>query len=57
MALSAAAKRVELGARIRTIDRPAVAVALIASEFARARVALLASVGEDIDASRLQAEH
>ena len=57
MALSAAAKRVELGARIRTIDRPAVAVALIASEFARARVALLACVGEDIDASRLQAEH
>jgi CheY-like chemotaxis protein len=57
MALSAAAKRVELGARLRTIDRPAVAVALIASEFARARTALLASVGEDIEADRLQAEH
>jgi signal transduction histidine kinase/CheY-like chemotaxis protein len=55
MALSSAAKRVELGARMRTIDRPAVAVALVASEFARARVALLASVGEDIGS--LQAEH
>ncbi|WP_166210295.1 hybrid sensor histidine kinase/response regulator [Cognatiluteimonas telluris] len=43
MALSAAAKRVELGARMLTLDRPAVAVALIASEFAHARRALLAS--------------
>jgi signal transduction histidine kinase/CheY-like chemotaxis protein len=43
MALSAAAKRVELGARMQTLDRPAVAVAMIASEFARARVALEAS--------------
>jgi CheY-like chemotaxis protein len=43
MALSAAAKRVELGARMQTLDRPAVAVALIASEFARARVALEAT--------------
>ena len=57
MALSAAAKRVELGARMRTIDRPAVAVALIASEFVRARVALLASVDENIPDSRLEAEH
>jgi signal transduction histidine kinase/CheY-like chemotaxis protein len=40
MALSAAAKRVELGARMQTLDRPAVAVALIASEFARVRAAL-----------------
>jgi HPt (histidine-containing phosphotransfer) domain-containing protein len=43
MSLSAAAKRVELGARMLTLDRPAVSVALIASEFARARMALLAS--------------
>jgi CheY-like chemotaxis protein len=43
MALSAAAKRVELGARLQTLDRPAVAVALIASEFARARTALMAA--------------
>jgi signal transduction histidine kinase/CheY-like chemotaxis protein len=42
MALSAAAKRVELGARMQTLDRPAVAVAVIATEFARARMALLA---------------
>jgi len=41
MSLSAAAKRVELGARMLTLDRPAVAVALIATEFARARMALL----------------
>jgi CheY-like chemotaxis protein/two-component sensor histidine kinase len=40
MALSAAAKRVELGARLQTLDRPAVAVALIASEFARVSSAL-----------------
>ena len=46
MALSAAAKRVELGARMQTLDRPAVAVALIASEFARARDALLANIHE-----------
>ncbi|WP_159017093.1 hybrid sensor histidine kinase/response regulator [Cognatiluteimonas profundi] len=43
MALSAAAKRVELGARLQTLDRPAVAVAMIASEFSRARAALEAS--------------
>ncbi len=43
MALSAAAKRVELGARMQTLDRPAVAVAMIASEFYRARAALEAS--------------
>ena len=47
MALSAAAKRVELGARMQTLDRPAVAVALIAIEFARARMALLAHADED----------
>ena len=44
MSLSAAAKRVELGARERSLDRPAVAVALIANEFARARAALRATV-------------
>jgi signal transduction histidine kinase/CheY-like chemotaxis protein len=46
MALSAAAKRVELGARMQTLDRPAVAVALVASEFDRARDALLAALRE-----------
>ncbi|TMN18084.1 hybrid sensor histidine kinase/response regulator [Pseudoxanthomonas sp. X-1] len=40
MALSAAAKRVELGAREARLERPAVAVALVIAEFARARVAL-----------------
>nr|WP_255746815.1 hybrid sensor histidine kinase/response regulator [Lysobacter sp. CFH 32150] len=42
MALSAAAKRIELGARMQTLDRPAVAVAILADEFARARNALQA---------------
>jgi len=41
MALSAAAKRVELGARLLTLDRPAVAVTLVATEFARVRRAFL----------------
>jgi len=40
LALSAAAKRIELGARANALDRPAVAVALLIAEFARARVAL-----------------
>lgn len=44
MSLSNAAKRVELGARTRTLERPAVAVALIANEFARARQALRATM-------------
>jgi HPt (histidine-containing phosphotransfer) domain-containing protein len=44
MALSTAAKRVELGARMRTLDRPAVAVALVAREFDRARFALRCAV-------------
>src|SRR5690606_7610629 len=34
MSLSAAAKRVELAARERSLERPAVAVALISNEFA-----------------------
>jgi HPt (histidine-containing phosphotransfer) domain-containing protein len=41
MLLSAAAKRVELGARTGTLDRPAVEVAKIAWEFKRARDVLL----------------
>jgi HPt (histidine-containing phosphotransfer) domain-containing protein len=40
IALSAAAKRVEMGAREKSLERPAVDVALIANEFLRARVAL-----------------
>ncbi|WP_425414712.1 ATP-binding protein [Pseudoxanthomonas dokdonensis] len=40
MALSAAAKRVELGARALKLERPAVAVALVIAEYARARMAL-----------------
>jgi len=46
MALSNAAKKVELGARTQTLERPAVAVALIANEFARARQALRASMAK-----------
>jgi hypothetical protein len=42
MALSAAAKRVELGARLLTLDRPAVAVTLVATEFTRVRQAFIA---------------
>lgn len=42
MSLSAAAKRVELASREKSLERPAVAVALIANEFARARQQLLA---------------
>jgi len=41
MQLSAAAKRVELGARTGSLDRPAVEVARIAWEFSRAREILL----------------
>jgi signal transduction histidine kinase/CheY-like chemotaxis protein/HPt (histidine-containing phosphotransfer) domain-containing protein len=40
LALSAAAKRIELGARAQKLDRPAVAVALVIAEYARARMAL-----------------
>jgi CheY-like chemotaxis protein len=42
MALSAAAKRIELGARMETLDRPAVAVAILTEEFERAKIALQA---------------
>ncbi len=37
MSLSAAARRIEMGARERQLERPAVAVALASNEFARAR--------------------
>ena len=46
MALSNAAKRVEVGARAGTLERPAVAVALISNEFARARQALRGILGK-----------
>ncbi|MFS8063302.1 MAG: response regulator, partial [Luteimonas sp.] len=41
-ALSGAARRVEVGVRTGTLDRPAVAVAMVSSEFARASEALRA---------------
>jgi signal transduction histidine kinase/DNA-binding NarL/FixJ family response regulator/HPt (histidine-containing phosphotransfer) domain-containing protein len=44
VALSNAAKKVEHGARSRSLERPAVAVALIANEFARTRQALRATM-------------
>ncbi|MFT4197063.1 MAG: response regulator, partial [Pseudoxanthomonas sp.] len=40
MSLSAAARRIELGARQHALERPAVAAALVIAEFARVRVAL-----------------
>ncbi|HET6599813.1 MAG TPA: ATP-binding protein [Burkholderiaceae bacterium] len=43
MSLSAAAKRVETGARQQSLERPAVAVALVANEFQRARQVLRAT--------------
>nr|WP_211368278.1 hybrid sensor histidine kinase/response regulator [Pseudoxanthomonas gei] len=46
MALSTAAKRVELGARAMKLDRPAVAVALVIAEYARARMALQGYVAQ-----------
>jgi signal transduction histidine kinase/CheY-like chemotaxis protein/HPt (histidine-containing phosphotransfer) domain-containing protein len=54
MALSTAAKRVELGARAQKLDRPAVAVALVIAEYARARMALqgyIAELNRDFDAT------
>lgn len=54
MALSTAAKRVELGARAQKLDRPAVAVALVIAEYARARMALqgyIAKLDRDSDAT------
>ena len=46
MSLSNAAKRVELGARNGTLERPAVAVAMISNEFARARQALRTAMSQ-----------
>jgi len=40
MALSVAARRIEHDARAGTLERPAVAVALLIAEYARARLAL-----------------
>ncbi|UKE79651.1 response regulator [Xanthomonas translucens pv. arrhenatheri] len=40
LALSAAAARIEAGVRAQRLERPAVAVALVIAEFARARLAL-----------------
>jgi CheY-like chemotaxis protein len=54
MALSTAAKRVELGARAQKLDRPAVAVALVIAEYARARMALqgyIAQINRDSGAT------
>ncbi|WP_243733150.1 hybrid sensor histidine kinase/response regulator [Luteimonas yindakuii] len=42
MLLSASARRIEAGARTGTLERPAVAVAMVANEFARARARLRA---------------
>jgi CheY-like chemotaxis protein len=50
MALSAAAKLVEHGARMRTLDRPAVAVAVVAGEYMRAAEALRASAPAELRA-------
>ena len=47
MSLSNAAKKLELATRTQTLERPAVSVALIANEFARARQALRASMSQD----------
>jgi HPt (histidine-containing phosphotransfer) domain-containing protein len=49
MSLSAAAKRIEMGARQQSLDRPAVAVALVANEFQRARQQLRASQRSEAD--------
>jgi HPt (histidine-containing phosphotransfer) domain-containing protein len=46
MSLSNAAKKLELATRTQTLERPAVSVALIANEFARARQALRANMSQ-----------
>src|SRR5690606_18536292 len=43
MSRSAAAKRIEMGARQQSLERPAVAVALVANEFQRVRQQLRAT--------------
>jgi signal transduction histidine kinase/CheY-like chemotaxis protein len=55
MALSGAARRLELGARTQSLERPAVAVALLVQEFARARVALRARLPANGTADAAQA--
>ncbi len=50
VSLSNAAKRVEHGARAKSLERPAVAVALVANEFARARQALRSTMGQSAPA-------
>jgi signal transduction histidine kinase/CheY-like chemotaxis protein len=50
MSLSSAAKKLELGIRTNTLERPAVAVALIANEFARARQALRSNMSQSTPA-------
>lgn len=47
MTLANAAGRIELGARMKTLDRPAVAVALLAMEFKRVRLALAIGLPAD----------
>jgi len=56
MALSAAAKRVELGARARKLERPAVAVALVIAEYARARMALQGYAAQQLGRPLLPAQ-
>ena len=49
MSLSAAARRIEMGAREQSLERPAVAVALVANEFQRTRQLLRATQGSTAD--------
>src|SRR3546814_312122 len=49
MSLSAAAKRIEMGARQQSLERPAVAVALVANEFHRVRQQLRATQRSEAD--------
>ncbi|MGH8485812.1 MAG: hypothetical protein ACRESP_15560 [Pseudomonas sp.] len=53
MALSVAARRIEHDARAGTLERPAVAVALLIAEYARARLALAGYQGS-VRASELR---
>ncbi len=52
MSLSNAARKLELATRTQTLERPAVAVALIANEFARARQALRANMSQGASQAR-----
>ena len=51
MSLSAAARRVEMGAREQSLERPAVAVALVANEFQRAKQLLRATQRSEADSA------